>query len=266
MRISHLVASAGIGLTCALALVACKQGSAPQPDAAPASDPDGANGPGEAGAAPGDSPHGGGKAPAAAPHGNPHAPHAKGATTPPPGPPRDITPSGETRPETLADLTVQVPKEWERRPPASRMRLAEFVLPGPGGDATLAVFRFPGGGGTVQANIDRWVGQFEQPDGTSSKERARTETRKIGGLELTTLDLTGTFKGMAMPGAPGQPALEGARMLAAVLQGHGDAFFLKTTGPAATLDVWAEAWSKALDSIEVGAPGEKPETGPQAHK
>jgi len=30
----------------------------------------------------------------------------------------------------------------------------------------MAVFVFPGGGGGVQANINRWVSQFKQPDGS----------------------------------------------------------------------------------------------------
>lgn len=244
-------------LAIVLLLAACKQGGSADatPDAKVADAKKAA--PAKAGKAGPPQAHGGGMPPGANPHGggNPHAgmggmggggPHAKAT---PPGPPRDVKPSGEVRTEKLAELSIDVPKEWESQPPASRMRLAQFAIPGPGGDATLAVFRFPGGGGAAQANIDRWVAQFSQPDGSDSKAKAKTENREVGKLKLTTLDLSGTFKGSAMPGAPAVPAMENARLLAGIIEGQGDAFFLKMTGSAKTVDLWAEGWGKALESV-----------------
>ena len=46
------------------------------------------------------------------------------------------------------------------------MRVAQYGLPGPAGEATLGIFFFgPGQGGSVEANIERWFGQFKQEDG-----------------------------------------------------------------------------------------------------
>src|SRR5690606_38101055 len=99
---------------------------------------------------------------------DPHArPHGAPPSEPAKGPPRDVTPSGKTTEVAVGEMKIQVPEEWEVRPPSSDMRLAELVIPGPGGDAELAVFRFPGGAGGVQANIDRWKGQFQPPEGKS---------------------------------------------------------------------------------------------------
>ena len=76
-------------------------------------------------------------------------------------------------------LKVDTPQGWVSKPPASAMRVAEFTLPRAtkdGEDAELAIFFFGGQGGSVQANIDRWIGQMTQPDGRASKELAKTTT------------------------------------------------------------------------------------------
>ena len=79
-------------------------------------------------------------------------------------------------------LKFDVPDGWQSKPPASSMRVAEFVLPRAADDkvdAALTVYFFgKGSGGGVQANLDRWVGQMTQPDGRASADVARTESRK----------------------------------------------------------------------------------------
>src|SRR5262245_63122436 len=73
---------------------------------------------------------------------------------------------------------------WKQQPGGSSMRVAEFTLPraaSDGEDAQLIVYYFGGSGGTVQANIDRWVGQMQQPDGRSSAAVAKRETRTSNG-------------------------------------------------------------------------------------
>ena len=74
------------------------------------------------------------------------------------------------------------------------MRLAEHRLPSAEGDGTLAVFRFgPGQGGGVEANADRWLGQFQQPDGRDSRDVARLWTEEVDGLSAHLVDVSGTF-------------------------------------------------------------------------
>ncbi len=165
------------------------------------------------------------------------------------GGPRDITPSGEQRDVTIADLTAKVPKEWEDMPPRSQMRLAEMVLPGPGGDVSMAVFRFPGGGGSLDANLERWKGQLTP--GAETPE-AKTETIERDGLTITTLDAQGKFSAPAMPGAPASPDIERARLLGIIVEGKGDAFYFKAVGDAKTMDLWAgEPMEGFVNSIAV---------------
>lgn len=182
-----------------------------------------------------------------------HDPHAQLPAVKPPGPPRDVTPSGETRDELVNGLKLVVPSEWERGAGSSAMRKAEFTLPGPGGDATLVVYRFEGGAGTTQQNIERWKQQVDLAEGTE----AVTSEIEVNGLKVTSVDVRGSYVGQSMPGAPPQPPIADARLLTAAIEGVGegvgDPWYFKLVGPAATLDVWSAGWSKLLAELAPGA-------------
>jgi hypothetical protein len=167
----------------------------------------------------------------------------------PNGSSRDVTPSGETRDETIAELVLPVPKEWETRPVSSKMRLAQFVLPGPGGDAELVVYRFPGGAGGAQANIDRWKGQFQAPEGKSIDDVTKTTSFQAGNLKVTLVDVSGHYSAPERPGSSTMVDVPDARMLSAMIEGSGDAFFLKALGPRKTIEVWAKAYEDMLRAV-----------------
>jgi hypothetical protein len=188
--------------------------------------------------------------PAASPHAqNPHAgqpnPHAPSPTATPAGPPRDVTPSGETREIVVDGLKMAVPTEWVHTPGAGPMRKAEFTLPGPGGDVALVVYRFEGGAGSAEQNIERWKGQMTLADGTQPE----TIALEANGLKLSGVDLRGRFAGQSMPGAPPQPPVDDARLLAVAIEGSGDPYYFKLVGPAKTIDVWAAAWTELLGKL-----------------
>ncbi|KIG15066.1 hypothetical protein DB30_06098 [Enhygromyxa salina] len=195
--------------------------------------------------------------PAADPHANMgapgpaagHDPHAKLPAAKPPGPPRDVTPTGETREELVDGLKLMVPSEWERGAGSSMMRKAEFTLPGPGGDATLVVYRFEGGAGSTQQNIERWKAQIVLAEGAE----AQTAEIQAGTLKVASIDVRGAYAGQSMPGAPPQPPIAEARLLAAAIEGAGDPWYFKLVGPAGTIDVWGEAWSKLLSELAPAA-------------
>jgi hypothetical protein len=168
-------------------------------------------------------------------------PGASGATAP--------VGSAAVKPVELPGLTFSVPEGWESIPPQSSMRVAEFNLPGSAGVASLTVFRFPGGAGTAQANVSRWVGQFQKPDGSSVQDSAKVDVQEREGLKLTTLDVSGNYGGQQMPGAPEQPAIQDARLLALVVEGSGDPYFFKLVGPAATVEQWSSGWQGMAGSM-----------------
>jgi hypothetical protein len=193
------------------------------------------------------------------PHGQPSNPHAgldmpAGPALPAvePGPPRDVTPTGTTRTEIIDGLTLQVPEEWKLETPANMaMRKAEFVIPGPGGDVRLVVYRFAGGAGGFTANIDRWKGQMTPPAGVEPT----VAEREVGGLKLASIDVAGRFAGQSMPGAPPQPPIDDARLLAVAIEQPGvDPWYLKLVGDKKTIDVWAPAWETMLGSLAPAAP------------
>ena len=149
-------------------------------------------------------------------------------------------------------LRFDAPAEWSGRQPTSGMRVAEFTLPrsaGDGEDAELIVYFFGGSGGSVEANIDRWVAQMQQPDGTASKSAARRADRTVNGLKVTTIDVAGTYVAEVRPGATERHNKPGYRMRAAVVSTPKGPYFIKAVGPAKTMARWNAEIDAFLGSL-----------------
>jgi len=138
-----------------------------------------------------------------------------------------------------------VPKSWVNQV-GSGMRYATYVVPGADtqNDAECAVYYFgPGQGGGVDANLDRWSGEFEKI------ARQDNKRREINGLKVATISLTGTFGGHAMkPGEASGPKPSWGMLGAIVTGPNGDVFF-KLTGPATTIDKAKPAFEELLSSL-----------------
>ena len=126
------------------------------------------------------------------------------------------------------------------------MRIAEWALPG---DAVCALFSFPGGG-TVDANFERWIGQFTLPDGGDVAASARRMSMNVRGVAVEFLQVAGTFHASnpAMNG-PGE-TLPGHALLGAVFSVSPTPYFLKCTGPEAAIQQEAEALTAFVGSFE----------------
>ncbi|MCC7261061.1 MAG: hypothetical protein IT369_00930 [Candidatus Latescibacteria bacterium] len=151
--------------------------------------------------------------------------------------------------QSLGGMSVVMPEGWKSMVPSSSMRTAEYLLPGEGGaDASLVVFYFgPDQGGSVEANIDRWYGQFTQPDGKSTKERSQRSEKTVGNLKVTLVDINGTYTGGGMGG--GSPAAQtGYRMLGAIVVAPRGPYFFKLVGPAAVVARWTSSFDQYVDS------------------
>ncbi|MEW6755778.1 MAG: hypothetical protein AB1505_33085 [Candidatus Latescibacterota bacterium] len=179
------------------------------------------------------------------------------ATGLPPGHPPTGGPAGRSAAApgggALPGLTATVPEGWRSQAPTSSMRVAEYVLPGTASgapDATLAVFYFGSAqGGSVEANIERWYGQFTQPGGGSTREKSRRWEETVQGMPVTLVDISGTFDGGGMGmGAPAGPQ-ENYRMLGAIVAGPQGSVFCKLTGPAATVARWEESFAQYVRSM-----------------
>jgi hypothetical protein len=137
------------------------------------------------------------------------------------------------------------PSRWEAKPP-SGMRAATYIIPPASGDSEggeCAVFENLGG--SVQANVDRWIGQFEKTDGAPNQ---KSET--ISGLSVTTVDVSGTFKGGGpMMGQSSGPK-SGYRLLGAIVEGPEGNIFFKLTGPAKTIAAAQDEFQAMLKSLK----------------
>ena len=98
-------------------------------------------------------------------------------------------------------------------------------------DAELIVYYFGGSGGSVQANLDRWLGQMEQPDGRPSKAVAKTSSLTANGLKMTVLDVTGRYVAEISPGSPARHNKPGFRMKAAVIETRARPVLREADGP-----------------------------------
>jgi hypothetical protein len=180
-------------------------------------------------------------------HGNPQlAPAARAPVNP-----SEVKPSGQVRAETIEGITASVPSEWTRKPGSNAMRLAEFTLPGPGGEVTLVVSRFAGGGGDAASNVNRWRTQFSKPDGSPVDEPSvKTDVR--GALTVTIVDIVGTNVAAVTPGSPERYHEPDSRLLGVILEGAGDPYFFKAVGPSKTLDVWEPAFRAFAGTLAAG--------------
>lgn len=160
--------------------------------------------------------------------------------------------------QTVGELRYTAPAGWQEEKPTSNMRLAQYKLPraaGDNADGELVLYYFgPGQGGTAQANIDRWVGQMQQADGSPSKDKAKIETTTVHNLPVTTVDVSGKYNGgMASPGA--SPAatpmdMSNYRLRAAIIETPKGSYFVKLTGPQATIARWDQAYADYIKSFE----------------
>jgi hypothetical protein len=162
--------------------------------------------------------------------------------------------SSKTQPVDLGVVTLQADAGWQTTTPTSIMRKAQFTLPRAAGDsedAELVVFYFGADqGGSVEANLNRWYSQFSQPDGGSSAEKASVTREVVDEMNLTTVDLSGTYVAPVMPGNDEQYNKPDFRMLAAVLETSQGPYFFKLVGPEKTVANWAKSFSQFMKSAK----------------
>jgi hypothetical protein len=153
--------------------------------------------------------------------------------------------------ETAAGLKWTAPAGWKAERPQP-MRAATYSVPPTGGDtlpAECAVYFFGAGqGGSVQANIDRWKGQFSTADGKPAVAQVATRTSR--GLTITTIETSGSYSGLGGPVAPAQHVVQNYRLLGAIVEGGGGNIFVKFTGPDKTVVANRAKFQELLTSFQ----------------
>jgi hypothetical protein len=136
--------------------------------------------------------------------------------------------------ESAAGLHWTAPAGWKAGPP-QMMRAATYAVTAAAGDTAAgecAVYFFGAGqGGSIEANIERWKGQFTN---AGKPAAAVVSKRTTHGIPLTTIDVSGEYSGLGGPLAASKP-VPGYRLLGAIVEGPSGNIFVKFTGPAKTV-------------------------------
>jgi len=131
----------------------------------------------------------------------------------------------------VSEFTFKRPPAWEWIETNSTMRKAQLkVLSADKKENAEVVFYYfgQGGGGGTQANVDRWLGQFQEP---KEQIKAKVEEVMVDKRKVTYVQAEGTYLS-GMPGGPKTPQ-PNFMLLGAVLESESGNVFVKMTGPAA---------------------------------
>ena len=148
-------------------------------------------------------------------------------------------------------LLLKPAKGWLRKKPRNRIVEYEFAAPAVEGDKLDGRVTIMGAGGSVEANIDRWIAQFTQPDRKSTRDRGTFKETKVAGQTVHLVDLSGTFRDQLGPFAPATMR-DNYRMLGAIIVTEKmGRYFLKLYGPKATVAANEKAFLAVVESLQV---------------
>jgi len=129
------------------------------------------------------------------------------------------------------------------RPDSSPSGRPTFVIPGPGGEAQLAVYRFADEGPESVAAFLRWRAQFTQARGAPPNGATEVQAMVRGPLKVTLVDFPGTTGGQVLPDPPERTPGPSDRLLGAIVEGNEQRYFFAAVGPAPTLALWEQAFA-----------------------
>jgi hypothetical protein len=134
----------------------------------------------------------------------------------------------------LAGMKSATPAEWkEKQLPAGSMRMMQLTVPKAEGDpedAEVAIFKLSASG-TVEQNLKRQLDKFA-PEG----RKDRTDKIKVGPLDATYQDITGTFLQKPFPMAQQFTTKKDWRQLYVVFDKDGDQYYIWLLGPQKTVE------------------------------
>jgi hypothetical protein len=134
-------------------------------------------------------------------------------------------------------LVWKVPATWQEAPNPNAMRLATYHVPG---GVEVAVSR---AGGATEANIQRWISQFDDVG-----HDARVE-KTVHGLRVVTVDVAGTYVGGGMAMGTASEPKPGWALVGAIVESRSPSYFFKMTGPVAAVHAARPVFDRFLESI-----------------
>ncbi|MGP1271850.1 MAG: hypothetical protein ACTS22_00805 [Phycisphaerales bacterium] len=140
---------------------------------------------------------------------------------------------------SIPGLDLTLPEGWTQQEPANAMRLAQFDADG----ATVTISQM---GGSVDANIDRWLGQVVDQNGDPASPEDRTD-RQVAGFPASIIETYGAYLDGGMFGSPTRR--ENYGLVGAAIDTGGTKTFVKMTGPADVVSEQRRAFDRLLDSM-----------------
>ncbi|MAS96847.1 MAG: hypothetical protein CMO55_26960 [Verrucomicrobiales bacterium] len=153
----------------------------------------------------------------------------------------------DTESLTVSEFEFKYGEPWIRQQVTSPMRAGQLTYDHEDealADVDLVIYFFGAGqGGGAQANIDRWIGQFE---GTPE---SKTEEKELGDKKVIFLEAKGTYmESMGGPFSGNKTAKPDYTMLAAILPSAQGDVFLKLTGPNDSVAAMKDAFMAFAES------------------
>ena len=145
---------------------------------------------------------------------------------------------------TVKGIAFTVPEGWIQEKPNSTMRVAQFVLPGDTGSATLVITYFGAdGAGPRDLNVKRWIEMVAVADEAADDAKPQTETISHNGLQRTVVVATGALSAPSMrPGVPTAAPKPDHTLYGVILEdGPEGPLYLKAVGPAGTISAQTAA-------------------------
>jgi hypothetical protein len=146
-------------------------------------------------------------------------------------------------------LQLKAPATWVRKKPQTAIIEYEFAVPASQGDTTDGRLTVMGAGGGVDANIDRWYGQFTQPDGGSTRDRAKVKKIKAAGDDVHLVDISGTFRDQRGPMAPAVERPKYRMLAAIIITKSAGNYFVKLYGPERTIADQEKAFVAMIEGL-----------------
>jgi len=149
-----------------------------------------------------------------------------------------------------SEFTFTRPAGWETVETTSQMRKAQFKVSDANAKEPAEVIFFyfgAGNGGGVQANVDRWFGQFKEP---KDQIKGKTEEATISGHKVTFVQAEGAYVS-GMPGGATSPKPDYA-LAGAILESALGNVFVRMTGPRELVKKTFPAFKKMIESASAG--------------
>jgi len=156
-------------------------------------------------------------------------------------------------------LKSNTPAEWkeEEIPDNARRlgRIYQFQLAKKGedkDDAQVLVFYFMGGGGDAKANIDRWRGMFNPPEGKKIDDVAKTTEMKVGDVPVTYFEVEGTYKFKKAPFDPNAEVTlkPDYKMVGVIFDCPKGPYYVRLVGPAKTVGEYKKGFDEWLKAFK----------------